>query len=240
VNDNRIKDRVNGLTAGGPPADQPRPVEHPEMPGEDDGQLRSLVLTLAEHTAQEHIADARQQADTIHAQAQTTAEQVVRDAQARAAALVREAEEARTQARVTVEQVVRDAQAQADHARRNADTMVSEARARAEQITADAQARAEELDDRAKLRQKDFVGSMAVTQQAVQQQIQVLEDFDRDYRTRLASFVQAQLNALADDGEYVDAGSSSGPGGPEPMPTTTTAEPKATTEDTAGHSSRTR
>jgi vacuolar-type H+-ATPase subunit H len=240
VNDNRIKDRVNGLTAGGPPADQPGPVENPEASGKDAGQPRSLVLALAEHTAEGHIADARQQADSIQAQAQTTAEQVVRDAQARAAAMVREAEEARTQARATVEELVRDAQTQADHARRNADTMVSEARARAEQITADAKARAEELDDRAKLRQADFAGSMAVTQESVQQQIQVLEHFDRDYRTRLASFVQAQLNALADDGEYVDAGSSSGPDGPEPMPTTTTAEPTATTEDTAGHSSRIR
>lgn len=220
MNDNRIKDRVNGLT-GGPPADQPRPVEHPEIPGDDDGQHRTLVLTLAQRTADEHIADARQQAETIHAQAQTTAEQIVRDAQARAGTVVREAEEARTQARTTVEQMVRDAQAQADHARRNADTMVSEARARAEQITADAQARAEELDDRAQLRQEDFVGSLAATQEAVQQQIQVLEHFDRDYRARLATFVQAQLNALAEDGQYVKPESSSGPDGHERIPTTT-------------------
>ena len=233
MNDNRIKDRVNELIAGGPAADQPRPAEQPEMPADDEGQPQTLqVLMLAQRTADEHIAGARQQADKIHAQAQTTAEQIVRDAQTRAAVVLREADEARSQARAAAEQIVSDAQAQADQARRTAETIVSEARTRAEEIAADAQAKADELDNRAQLHHEDFVGSMAATQEAVQQQIQALEHFDRDYRAQLVRFVQAQLRALAVDAEHIDAEQpgTAATSGPQPQPQ---PGPTATTENTA-------
>jgi len=239
VNDKRITDRVDGPSAGGPAADHAEPAERPEMPADDEGQReRLLVVTLAQRTAEEHIADAHQQADRIHAQAQTMAEQIVRDAQARAAAEVQEAEEARTQARATAEQMARDAQAQADQARRTADTIVSEARARAEQIAADARAQAAELDDRAQLRHEDFVGGLTVTQEAVQRQIQALEQYDRDYRARLVTFMQAQLHALAVDADHVarieqPRAAAAGDSPPRPQPGST-----ATIDDTADTTNR--
>jgi cell division septum initiation protein DivIVA len=245
VKDNRIKDRVNGLVADGPAASQPepapaagqaRPTEQPEAGvGDARDRLSLHMLTLAQRTAEEHIASAHQTAETIHAQAQATAERIVREAQARAAAELREAEEARSKARAAVEQMARDAKAQADQAQRSADMIISEARAQAEQIAADAQAQAEELDTRAQLRHEDFVGTLAAKQQAVQQQVQSLEQFDRDYRSRLVTFMRAQLRALGADSQHAKAGNAqprpataNGPASPpQPASTNTTETMKA-------------
>ena len=211
-----MKDRVNELVADGPA----------ELAGTaaDDASQRPTVhmLALAQRTAEKHIADAHQEADKIQAHAEASAEQILRDAQARAAVELQDAEEARSRARVVVEQMARDAQARADPAGRTAEIIISEARARAEQIAADARAQAEELDSRAQMRHHDLVVSLAAKQQAVQQQIQTLEEFDRDYRARLLAFMRAQLRALGVDAQHVDSGitrsGSAATKGAEPPP----------------------
>ena len=200
MKENRMRDRVDELVADGP-------AERPETAAEDAGQsLTAHMLALAQRTAETHIADAHHEADTIHAAAQATAEQIIRDAQARAAAELREAEEARSRARSAMEQVARDAEAGADKARRTVEIIMSEARALAEQIDADARAQAEELDSRAQMRHDDLVVGLAAKRQAIQQQVQTLEEFDRDYRARLVTFMRAQLRGLGVDPQQIDSG----------------------------------
>jgi hypothetical protein len=195
VKDNRMKDRVDGLIVD-------RPTEQPKTAADDAGQSLTVhMLTLAQRTAEKHIAGAHQEADKIQAEAQATAEQIVRDAMARATVELREAEEARSRAHAEAEQMARDAEARADHARRTAQIIMSEARARAEQIAADAQAQADELDGRAQMRHDDLVVSLAAKQQAVQQQVQTLEQFDREYRARLVTFMRTQLRTLGVDAQ---------------------------------------
>ena len=154
------------------------------------------VLTLARRTAEEHVAEAVRQSDRIQAQARAGADQVVRDAQARAVMMLHEAEQTRSEARVKAERMTRDAQARADRARRDADRVVTEARVRAEQIAADARAEAGESGRRAQLRHEDIVAGLAAKQAAVQHQIDLLEQYDRDYRAQLVTFVQAHLQAF--------------------------------------------
>ena len=73
---------------------------------------------------------------------------------------------------------------------------MADARARAEEIAKEAQANADELKDQAQQRYQDVVGSLATKREALQQQIEALENFDRDYRSRLQIFMQNQLRAL--------------------------------------------
>jgi len=73
---------------------------------------------------------------------------------------------------------------------------VAEAQARAEAITTAAQSNAEELKAQAEQRYQDVVGSLATKREALQDQIEALERFDREYRTRLQTFMQGQLRAL--------------------------------------------
>jgi vacuolar-type H+-ATPase subunit H len=167
VTDSRMKDRMKGLLVGAPPeAENP---EQTDTAPQDTSQPRHAlqVLTLAQRTADEHLADAHREAEKIHADAQEAAARAARDA------------EARTQG-----------------AQRDADKILSDAQAKAEAIAADGQANAEDLKLQAEQRYQDVVGGLAAKREGLQQQIEALEQFDREYRTRLVAFMQGQLRAL--------------------------------------------
>ncbi|MEU4426875.1 hypothetical protein AB0F81_40160 [Actinoplanes sp. NPDC024001] len=161
------------------------------------------VLALAQRTAEEHVASAQHHADKIRTDALASAEQIARDAQAHANNVRREADRVLSEARAAAEQIARDAQAHAEEARRTADKIVADARARAETIGADAVAGAEQLRHQAQQRYDDVVGSLGAKREALQQQIEALEDFDREYRGRLTAFMQGQLRALWMDAPQV-------------------------------------
>jgi cell division septum initiation protein DivIVA len=190
-----MKGRVKGLLVGASPMMEP--AEHADGPSDAGAQRQALqVLTLAQRTADEHVATAHRQADKIFAEARATAEQIVQDAEAHADNLRREAEKKVAGTRATADQIARDAQTHADNTRRNAEKILAEARTRAAEIAKDAQANADELKDQAQQKYQDVVGSLATKREALQQQIEALEQFDREYRTRLTTFMQSQLRAL--------------------------------------------
>jgi cell division septum initiation protein DivIVA len=199
VIDSGMKGRVIGMLAGTPLvrdiAEQTdgRPVG----PSEADAQRQALqVLNLAQRTAEDHLANAHRQADKICAEARATAEQIVRDAEARAGDLRWQADKALAEARATAEQIGREARAHTEDVRRNADKILGDARARAEEIAIDARAKADDLKHQAQQRYQDVVGSLADKREALQDQIEALENFDRQYRTQITTFLQSQLRAL--------------------------------------------
>jgi hypothetical protein len=170
-----------------------------------DVQHALQMLTLAQRTGEEHIANALSQAEKIRADAGATAEQEVRDAQAQADAVRREADELLSDAQARAAQIVKDAQTHADNARRDGDKIVSDAQARAAEIAKDAQTSADGLERRAQLRYEEMVGTLAAKREALQQQIEALQEFDREYRARQVTFLQAQLRALWVEEPHVDA-----------------------------------
>jgi cell division septum initiation protein DivIVA len=198
VADSRIKGRVKGLL-GGPSPDDIQVDLTPGLP-DPEAQRRALqVLTLAQRTADEHVASAQHQADNIRAAARASAEQIARDAQAHADLARQEAGKAVADARAMAEQITRDAQAHADGVRRDAEEVVAAARAKATEVDKDAQLRAAGLDREAQQRFDDVVGTLETQRDALQQQIEELQQFDRDYRSRLRTFMRGQLDALGDE-----------------------------------------
>ncbi|WP_173079458.1 hypothetical protein [Phytohabitans rumicis] len=163
------------------------------------------VLTLAQRTSEEHVASARREAERIRAEAHATAEQIVRDAQSHAQVLQQEAERALSDAHASASQVARDAQTQADDAKHKAEEILSKARTKADEAAKTAQANADELRHQAEQRYEDVVGSLAAKREALQRQIEALEQFDQDYRSRLTTFMQNQLRALWVDEPRVEA-----------------------------------
>ena len=211
MSDNRMKDRVkvllNGtstdsqtseqpLVAAQPGQAQPAAAAQPAPGGAQPGNQALQVLTLAQRTAEEHVARAHHQADKIRTDALAAAEQVARDAQVHAHNVRREAEKILADARAAAEQIARDSHARTEEARRNAEKIVNDARAQAEQIGEDAQANADHLNLQARQRYDDVVGSLGAKRESLQQQIEALEQFDREYRSRLTTFMQGQLRAL--------------------------------------------
>lgn len=178
-----------------------RTDEHPRH----DVQQALQMLTLAQRTGEEHITTALSQAEKIRADATATADQVVRDAQAQADGVRREADKLLSDARARAAQIDKDAQTHADNARRDGDKIVSDAQAQAAEIAKDAQASADGLKRQAQLRYEEMVGNLAAKREALQQQIEALQEFDRDYRARQVAFLQAQLRALWVEEPHVDA-----------------------------------
>ena len=177
--DSRIKGRVKGLLGNPPPEEVYQHQQHIEPPvdltpglPDPEAQRKALqVLTLAQRTADEHVASAQHQADNIRAAAQASAEQVAREAQAHT-----------------------------ERTRQEAAKTVADAQAAAEKIVKDAQARADGLERDAQRQYDEVVGSLETKRDALQQQIDALQEFDRDYRSRLRTFMKGQLEALGDEG----------------------------------------
>jgi cell division septum initiation protein DivIVA len=198
VADSRMRGRVKGLLGGGTSPDDAL-LDHTHDGADPDAQRALEVLVLAQRTADQHVASAQHQAEGIRADARATAEQIGRDAQAHADGARREAALALSDARAMAERIVRDAQAHADGARRDAEKILSDARATAQETAKDAQANAAGLEREAQQRYDVVVGSLAAKREALQQQIDALQQFDRDYRSRLRKFMHSQLRALGDD-----------------------------------------
>jgi cell division septum initiation protein DivIVA len=195
LSDNRMKDRVkvllNGTSADSQTSEHGAVTSPPAHPNQ-----ALQVLTLAQRTAEEHVARAHHQADKIRTDALAAAEQIARDAQVHAHNVRREADKILADARAAAEQIARDSHARTEESRRTAEKIVTEARAQADQIAEDAQANADHLNLQARQRYDDVVGSLGTKRESLQQQIEALEAFDREYRSRLTAFMQGQLRAL--------------------------------------------
>jgi cell division septum initiation protein DivIVA len=195
VNDNQIKARVKAVLSGSPDsATSEHPLVNPGIPMQNDHALQ--VLTLAQRTAEEHVAIAKRQADKIREDAQAAADQSARDAQVHAHNVRCEADKVLAEARATSEQAARDARLQAEDAKRGADQVLAGAKEEAGSIVGTAQGQAQQLRMQAQQRYEDSVGSLISKREALQQQIESLEQFDREYRARLTTFMQGQLREL--------------------------------------------
>jgi len=227
VTDSRMN-RVKGLLSGPPGGQAGMPIagEAPDQGAvhHEGGRTHQAlqVLTLAQRTADEHLATARAQAEKIRADAQAAAEQIAREAQAHAENVRQDANKMLADARDAAAQIAREAQKRSAEAQRSAEKVVADAQAHAETIAADAQASAEELKLQAEQRYQDVVGSLATKREALQQQIEALEVFDREYRARLTTFMQSQLRALWVDQPQVgdEIGDADAPAAPAGEPAT--------------------
>jgi cell division septum initiation protein DivIVA len=230
VNDNQIKARVKAVLGNASPdsATSEHPLVVPGGPLHPDHALQ--VLTLAQRTAEEHVAIAKRQADKIRSDAQAAADQSARDAQVHAHNVRCEADKVLAEARATAEQAARDSRLRADDAKRNADQILAAAKDEAAAIVGDAQGHAEQLKLQAQQRYEDSVGSLIAKREALQQQIEALEHFDREYRSRLTAFMQGQLRAL-----WVDQPQVSGDLPTQPLAQTILGEAQADAHGTPRH-----
>jgi len=110
-------------------------------------------------------------------------------------------------------------------ARREADKLLSEARAKAEEVTREARAKAEALERDARQRHQEAISGLDAKRTALQQHIETLKQFEREYRTRLKAYLESQLRDLAGRGQAIEAelarmnnGEPKGVAGPVPSP----------------------
>jgi DivIVA domain-containing protein len=103
-------------------------------------------------------------------------------------------------------------------ARREADKVLSEARTKAEEVTREARAKADALERDARQRHQEAISGLDAKRSALQQHIDTLKQFEREYRTRLKAYLESQLRDLEGRGQSLEAeigrdGAAAAPGG---------------------------
>jgi DivIVA domain-containing protein len=88
-------------------------------------------------------------------------------------------------------------------ARGQAEKILGEARAKGDQLVGEARTRAERIDREAQERQRQTIGNLEQQKIELERKVEELRAFEREYRTRLKSYLESQLRQLEgpDDGD---------------------------------------
>ncbi|MBX7431686.1 DivIVA domain-containing protein [Mycobacterium sp. Y57] len=159
----------------------------PVAPAPEDQHLRAAkVLSLAQDTA-----------DRLTGSAKAESEKMLADARAQADAMV-------TEARQTAEATVADA-------RQRADAMLADAQTRSETQLRQAQEKADALQADAERKHSEIMGTINQQRTVLEGRLEQLRTFEREYRTRLKTYLESQLEELGQRGSAapVDSGANS-------------------------------
>ncbi len=139
---------------------------------------RSSGLTMAQRTADEHVATARRDAERIRGEARASAEQIITEAQTQAGACGVRRRKFLAEARAAPDRAAREAEALSSQTEQQATGILTDARGRAEGIVKEAEANARDIKHRAQQIYEDVVGGLSTKRESLQQQIESLERFD--------------------------------------------------------------
>ena len=191
------------------PAAAPAPAPLGGMEGQE-AALRTLLL--AQRTADEAIAEARAEAEQILTAARSEADTTLTSARS-------EAESALSSAKAEAERTLAAARSEADTtltgAREEAESTLTAARSEAESTLSTSQAKARSIDQDVAARISAATGDLDERRRSLEQRIEELRVFEREYRTRLKAYLEGQLRDLdsrsgpEDGGAGVPAGNRS-------------------------------
>lgn len=172
-----------------PVAVEPAPVSVQKTP---DVAPEPAPLAADAGPAAHHMQAAR-----LLGLAQETAERLTGDAAA-------EAEATRSAAKAESDRLLSEAQAEADKlltdAHSRSEAMVTEAAAKADAQDQESRARAEALDREAKEKYSQAIDKLTTDRSTLERKIDDLRVYEREYRSRLKSWISDQLAQLEDGG----------------------------------------
>ncbi|MEQ3552271.1 DivIVA domain-containing protein [Pseudonocardia nematodicida] len=155
--------------------------------GADDGGDHHVqaakVLGLAQEMADRLTAEAKNEADTMLSDARTKSEQLLSDARTKADGLVNDA-------------------------RSRAETMLNDARTRAETLERQSRDKAAGLVSDAERKQNEIMGAIQRDKSVLEKKIDELRTFEREYRTRLKTYLESQLRDLEGRGSAAPSDAS--------------------------------
>jgi DivIVA domain-containing protein len=142
--------------------------------------------------------DENSQVVKVLAMAQETAEKYVGDAKTEADRMVGDA-------RAASDRMIGDA-------RSKADAMMAEARTRADALDREARSKAAALTQDAERKHNEIIGGLEQRKTTLEKRIEELRTFEREYRTRLKSYLESQLRDLEGRGSAEPATAAAGAG----------------------------
>ena len=134
------------------------------------------MLALAQQTADQHLAQSKAEAERLLSEAQASAAAHVSEAQASANAALTEAHERSTR-------------------------QVADAEDRAKKLDEDSAARATQMVRDAEQRAATITAQFEQRKAALERRVEELRTFEREYRTRLKSYLESQLRDLDASGK---------------------------------------
>jgi DivIVA domain-containing protein len=172
------------------PVTPPQPVvaaqpATPEPVPEDQHLKAARVLSLAQDTADRLTGTARAESEKLMADARTNADQIL------------------TEARQTAETTVTEA-------RQRADAMLSDAQTRSETQLRQAQEKADALQADAERKHSEIMGTINQQRTVLEGRLEQLRTFEREYRTRLKTYLESQLEELGSRGSAAPVDTSAG------------------------------
>jgi DivIVA domain-containing protein len=133
------------------------------------------VLGMAQQVADRLTGDAKAQADAMLHRARTTSERALAEAKMQAEELVNEA-------------------------KARAATMLNEAQTRAENLERQAREKAATLEHDAMRKHSEIIGSISYEKSVLEKELNELRAREREYRTQLKAYLEAQLRKLDEAG----------------------------------------
>ncbi|MBV9312748.1 MAG: DivIVA domain-containing protein [Pseudonocardia sp.] len=163
-----------------PPAPPPPPVppqlmEPSPVMGGDHHVQAAKVLGLAQEMADRLTGEAKAEADGMLSDARAKSEQLLSEARTKADGLVNEA-------------------------RVRAETMLNDARTRVETMERQSRDKAAALVGEAERKHSEIIGGIQRDKVMLDKKIDELRTFEREYRTRLKTYLESQLRDLAGRG----------------------------------------
>jgi len=158
----------------------PPPMREQTSSGGDHHVQAAKVLGLAQEMADRLTGEAKAEADGMLSEARTKSEQLLSDARAKADGMVNEA-------------------------RGRAETLLNDARTRAETLDRQSREKAVSLERDAARKHTEIIGSISQEKSILEKKIDELRTFEREYRTRLKTYLESQLRELDGRGSAAPA-----------------------------------
>jgi DivIVA domain-containing protein len=175
---NDLKQQVDEMARSGP-AQGPGPQQLRQQPPPPAPEPMPMAPPVPQQAPR---IDENSQVVKVLAMAQETAEKYVSDAKS-------EADRMMSDARSTADRMVGEA-------RSKADSMVGEARTQAQAVERDARGKATSLVQDAERKHNEIIGGLEQRKGTLEKRIEELRTFEREYRTRLKSYLESQLRDL--------------------------------------------
>jgi DivIVA domain-containing protein len=167
---------------------KPAPVAAPAGTTEEQAIKAARVLGLAQDTADRLTSTAKAESDKMLADARANADQILGEARNTADATVAEA-------------------------RQRADAMLADAQTRSETQLRQAQEKADALQADAERKHSEIMGTINQQRTVLEGRLEQLRTFEREYRTRLKTYLESQLEELGQRGSAAPVDSSADAGG---------------------------
>ncbi|MFE0749570.1 DivIVA domain-containing protein [Gordonia sp. NPDC058843] len=171
--DDRTQMFAKPAAAPEPPAPTPPPA--PQATNDDANVRAARVLALAQDTADRLTGSARADADAMLSDAQTRADTLVSEAQTKSDAMLADA-------------------------RQRSEAILADAQTRSEAQLRQAQERADALQSDAERKHSEIMGTINQQRGVLEGRIEQLKTFEREYRTRLKTYLESQLEELQQRG----------------------------------------